>query len=575
MRRSPFILALCALAGCQDYNFNPVGKCVIHPGSERIVLSGATTADILFVVDDSRSMFPLQQNLANNFNAFISRLAEQQKERIAGGLEPYEFHVAITTSSIFENQRGAFTGCTGGVCEIARNKPVDPVAENNAFPIHDAYEFACTGEGSACGDYSTVYHGLNVGCAGEAGVVTADGVSYPQGNFVALGANPKVLHFTKDLDWASWGTGSVDQRLNTLVGQFQDNVKVGACGSGQEQHFEAGRLAVKKALRQEGQQPSDVQPSDWPHAGAKMVVVWVGNENDCSNPPSTMVVPASGNVSGTNTSLVLDGLVPNVPQPGADTCTDPETTAAPGTFYPVDDYVTFFTDLGRPFGAAFIYSAHTCVTDANGVSTCQEGACATTTSGTPTTDCIATGTTANCIAQGGKRFKALSTKLRERSIETVEGSICDGSFANTLQKIADLVQPVNALKLPSLPATTDVAVLRIDNADRTVAKYCNGPGSAVPDWRFVECERGGAVAVGVTTTCITIDHSTGNCEANPGQSYVAQYLGLVPQPTNPNDLTTGGCSQPSDCQAALGGQADKWECFQPAGAVRGTCVCSE
>ena len=48
-----------------------------------------------------------------------------------------------------------------------------------------------------------------------------------------------------------------------------------------EQHFEAGRLAVEKALA--GTQPG-VAAGEWPHAGAKLVVVWVGDEDDCSNP---------------------------------------------------------------------------------------------------------------------------------------------------------------------------------------------------------------------------------------------------------------------------------------------------
>ncbi len=34
------------LAGCQSYNFSPVGTCYIQPGSTRIQLSSLATADM-------------------------------------------------------------------------------------------------------------------------------------------------------------------------------------------------------------------------------------------------------------------------------------------------------------------------------------------------------------------------------------------------------------------------------------------------------------------------------------------------------------------------------------------------
>ena len=102
LRRSFATLALCALAGCQNYNFNPVGKCVIQPGSRRVEVGGAGTADVLFVVDDSGSMASEQASLARNFGSFVNALAQTQQQRAATGLQPFEFHIAITTSSIFE-----------------------------------------------------------------------------------------------------------------------------------------------------------------------------------------------------------------------------------------------------------------------------------------------------------------------------------------------------------------------------------------------------------------------------------------------------------------------------------------
>ena len=67
------VLALVA-AGCQDYNFNPVGHCLIQPGTERFTLSSVSTADVLFVVDDSGSMAGEQARLADGFERFIQNL---------------------------------------------------------------------------------------------------------------------------------------------------------------------------------------------------------------------------------------------------------------------------------------------------------------------------------------------------------------------------------------------------------------------------------------------------------------------------------------------------------------------
>src|SRR5919197_6449562 len=104
LRRSIAARNLVFLAACQDYNFNPVGKCIIQPGASRIQLSSLSVADILFVIDDSGSMAPEQASLADNFNKFIDALARTQADRAQTGLEPLEFHIAITTSAIFDGE---------------------------------------------------------------------------------------------------------------------------------------------------------------------------------------------------------------------------------------------------------------------------------------------------------------------------------------------------------------------------------------------------------------------------------------------------------------------------------------
>ena len=286
-----------------------------------------------------------------------------------------------------------------------------------------------------------------------------------------------------------------------------------------------------------------------------MVVVWLGNEEDCSNPQTDR---GGG-------SLVLQ----SSDVQGADACNraaaDPEpATDTVGQLFPLKDYVDFFAGLGRPFGAAFIYPA---LPDAGGFTAAR---CNTSASGPVA---CTSGDLRTCVGTGGTRFQKLAEDLRVKGVETFEASVCDTEFSTALEKIADLVTPVNALSLPSQPATSDVAVLRIENTDGATRKFCTGPGPDL-DWNFVNED--GTPAASPPTKFIAINHATNNCEANPGETYVAQYLGSVPE---------GGCTKPpgeltaesQDCADKLGGTKAAWQCF---GAIddnttRGTCVCQQ
>ncbi len=569
LRRSLVTVALCTLAGCQNYNFNPVGKCVIQPGSSRIQLSSAATADVLFVVDDSRSMDAEQASLARNFGSFIDGVAQLQKDRTDSGTEPFEFHIAITTSSIFEAwQPRTAVSCSGSPLQCAV-----PQSHYSFAPTSTA----CSDQGATCDDliqnywFQTTTPGSVVTYCTNPGV-GSPGAAYPAGDFVAASGNPRVLHFTKDLNWSSWGSASPDAKITALVQKFQDNIHVGTCGSGMEQHLEAGRLAVKKALQQEGlKQPATVDPKEWPHAGAKMVVVWVGDEDDCSNPDDPTKSLAF-------TSALSD--------PGDDVCTHDDTSAQPKKF-PVSDYAAFFTGLGRPFSAAFIYSVADksdnftpqCQDDGNGNIVCTPGTCNCHCPPSCTGGCSPTASgvcqiPSDCKGSApGNRFHDLSAQLRSKGVATLDGSVCDYNFGQTLQRIAQLVKPPPGLTLPTQPATSQVAVLRIESADGASTRYCTGPGASL-DWNFVDCKTGDAEQSGTASSCIIINHSTGHCEANPGETYIAQYLGQVPE---------GGCTKAAgepatesqSCATALGGAKADWQCFgaTAGGTATGTCVC--
>jgi hypothetical protein len=319
---------------------------------------------------------------------------------------------------------------------------------------------------------------------------------------------------------------------------------------------------LQKALRQGGlSQVPGVDPSEWPHAGAKLVVAWVGNEDDCSN-PNRPTDPTNSLFFG-----ALDA-------PGKDVCTaDESNPIGQQKLLPIAGYADFFTNLGRPFGAAFIYSATNCRLE-NGNTVCDPGACIAGASGGPPVACPAA-QIANCTgASNGTRFHDLATALQAKKVATLEASVCDSDFASTLQNIAKLVQPPAGLSLPSTPAASEVAVLRIESADGKTSRQCSGPlanggDQSKSDWWFVDCAGTSSAPVFQPTACLFINLATQKCEPNPGETYIAQYLGLVPP---------GGCSTASDCTRALGGPADDsaWTCAKSSAdaAAVGTCVCN-
>jgi hypothetical protein len=149
------------------------------------------------------------------------------------------------------------------------------------------------------------------------------------------------------------------------------------------------------------------------------------------------------------------------------------------------------------------------------------------------------------------------------------------------------VKPPSALLLPTQPASGAVTLLRIARADGTTRKTCKGP--ALPpltldearaqafDWWFTATRDQVTEAQkqpSAPTRFVYINHATGNCEANPGETYSADYLGQVP---------AGGCTSDADCTRILGGAATNWTCFAgvgsdekclaPSPTAVGTCLC--
>jgi hypothetical protein len=614
-------LAALAAAGCQDYNFNPVGKCVLQPGTQRVRLSDVSTADILFVVDESGSMAGEQQKLAANFDFFIQNLDDYNALRVTRGLDPIDFHVAVTTTSIFFNESrngstcsttcAGATGqnvccqssgqplrqpkscaagasvCTGGTacrtdCSGLLGEPYCCDPTTLAAPVTELLSCSAPA-GSRCGTLQQHYDFQ--GCDAGVGV---DGWPWARGDFVswtgAGRANPRVLHFDKELYTGGANRqGFTSEELKSFfvggtvdAAAVQGNVIVGTCGSGQEQALQAARLAVQKAI--DGQQRDTYDLSgnaswtpatrvagaaaEWPHPNAKLVLVFVGDEDDCSSPAD------SGG-----------GVVWLPLSPAQDTCVNPSHGELSKQFA-VSGVVDYFASLGRPLGAAFIFPAQQ---SACSGAACTPGLCCDTVC-TGSASVCSTGT---CGAQSpGNRLWAAANEFRNVGADVVTGSICDPNFGQILASIADIVKPPSGLVLPTLPAADAVTVLRITDRAGLTRKTCRGPAPAGLteaaaqaqgyDWWFTASRGAIPADTSPVSLFVHINNDTGDCEANPGETYSADYLGRVP---------AGGCQTEADCASALGGRAADWTCFAgvnasdqclaPTPGAPGTCICGD
>jgi hypothetical protein len=671
---------LVLAAGCQDYNFNPVGQCLIQPGSRRVTLSNISTADVLFVIDESGSMGGEQAALRDNFSAFVNNLDEANAARAAAGLDPIDFHLAVTTTSVFWNEESLSVcrnDCPGAVgqpvCCTSNTPDLKPRAcggPGGACPSGSSCRLDCNGfrgeftccsgpanagvpalsevvpcsaarVGTMCGSLATHYD-LR-GCPSR--IAPADFWPYPAGDFVSYNngglpaaPNPRVVHFDKRVyppsvacqSVADCGAGEVcyerspgafkvcrrsctgdadctnpfpgedyafrceanvcqprNQQgftANELMSFFTENVEVGVCGSGQEQALQAARLALQKALA--GQQrdtygdtttavwtpPTASQlpasaPARWPNPNSKVVLVFVGDEDDCSSPadPSGGVVWTSD--AAANDACQRDGQE-----------TTPE--AIRNKQYKIQEFVSYFTSLGRPVAAAFILPA---AQESCTLQTCTTaGLCCH-----PTLGCNAT----NGAQSSGHRLLATAQALAQGGVEVVAGSVCDANYENLLTQIAEIVKPPSGLTLPTVPAENEVTLLRIASASGQTRKVCSRPApaglslAAAQDARDAEGRRydwwftadgnpGGSVAV----SRFVYINPRGSCIANPGETYSADYLGRLPE---------GGCRSDAQCQTTLGGAAGSWTCFagvtgdldlcvDPSTSEQpGTCLCGE
>jgi hypothetical protein len=185
----PTALVLVALAALPRCACDTVPQDAIEECAASQVVPGAVATDILFVIDDSRSMEPFQLRLRTALGRFIQALAASP---IAN-----DFRIAVTTTSV--------EGFTGTLAY-----------PNNAF--------------------------RTPGTPYPRGIAVAIDPAVVPGDLTTWG----------DFLWAS-GTGFYGPRIlpavpADLVADFERNVLVGASGASREQPFAAMRLALEEQL---------------------------------------------------------------------------------------------------------------------------------------------------------------------------------------------------------------------------------------------------------------------------------------------------------------------------------------
>jgi hypothetical protein len=294
---------------------------------------------------------------------------------------------------------------------------------------------------------------------------------------------------------------------------------------------------------------------------------------------------------------------------GADACVRDASVLPPlgGKQTPVTAFVDYFTGLGRDFGAAFVISARSNA-DA---STCLNESCVAQ-------NCCDFSCSASCPAASGSvcggqapgtRFLDTATRLKAKGGDVVVGSVC-GDFTPILRGVAEIVKPPQTLALPSVPAEQAIAILRIATPAGETRKICGRPLAPVDangvrwpdrqsaeatgaDWWFTNTPNpdvpwdptlgttAAPPSVAIPTRFVYINPN-GQCKANPGETYSAQYLGVVPADgclvqTGDVDLLTGKVLGSADCTEKLGGHFGDWECYipppGPPAVTKGTCTC--
>lgn len=240
--------------------------------------------------------------------------------------------------------------------------------------------------------------------------------------------------------------------------KFQALVRQGVQGSGQEMGLEAMRLALSKPLT-EGENSGFLRP------GARLLVVIVSDEDDCSDPTGTALALStpcdaqscsSDDQCGGEGNYCLPTYRSNATSCQPNAC---ETTAGRAKLEPVDRYVEFLRGLddGRGFGRK------------RDVFLAVIGAVSDDDSHAPER-CSSGNDQASGIAV---RYKDAVDAMGDHGYVD---SICAGEYGSSLRAIAELVTAEQTIDLAAPPA--DERLLRVEieraNGDKLVCTPGDG-----------------------------------------------------------------------------------------------------
>lgn len=242
----------------------------------------------------------------------------------------------------------------------------------------------------------------------------SSGVPYPQGTLVAVLKDESGNPLPGAFDYQSGafvGPRILAAGSAGLVPDFQANVLVGVNGSAREQPFAAARLALEKSAAG-GVNEGFLRP------GARLAIVFVSDEDDCSGPTDASGVP---NNAACRTAK----------------------TVSPSPLTPVGDLAAF---LGGPIAgevrdvvvAAIAGVAPGTLEPSCGLAHCTNNLCAT-------------------AADQGDRFVELLAALGPA--RTRLASICDASFDAALADFASVIMS-KTLPLEGAPADWRMLVAR-------------------------------------------------------------------------------------------------------------------
>lgn len=211
--------------GCQDYVFEPVLSGFITSVSREVHIPLISNVDMLFVMDDSGSMTGNQANVARNLDHFIQLFEDRNAQRELDDLEPLDFQIGVASTSILQNI--VYDGDLFASREYAQRSD-DSCLEGSAYDI-------------------------------------VPGTPYPEGELMAAGNNYKILT-----------TQHFRENKQDAIRQFRENIRLGACGSGQEQGFEAMRRVL-------------VNNPEFFREQSRLVVIFISDEEDCSDMTDSFV----------------------------------------------------------------------------------------------------------------------------------------------------------------------------------------------------------------------------------------------------------------------------------------------